>query len=308
MKKRQLKPYQGILFLALIIAAMIFVAGPMQYYWGMAGLAATELLFLAMSLLYVLLLKGDFKEVFPVKKVQAAPFFGTILMWVGTFLLTMVLTLVVMYLFPEQMMDTGNDLNEFFVTVPMLLMLFIGAVLPAVCEEAVHRGVIMNSLLPMKNKWVIILVVGILFGINHLSLWRFLPTAILGGAMGYIMYETRNILYTVLFHFLNNAFSLVVTELGPSADSAGALQGSQELILAHPQMILMSLGVYMMLASVGPFLLYTAAYLVRRGGDRTASYFPQKRKGLVLGLLIGFTGFLAIGGFFLIVGTVLYII
>ena len=41
-----------------------------------------------------------------------------------------------------------------------------------------HRGVILHSLKSLKREWLIVLVMGILFGLFHGSLWRFVPTAV----------------------------------------------------------------------------------------------------------------------------------
>ena len=49
---------------------------------------------------------------------------------------------------------------------------------------------------------------GIIFGLFHGSVWRFLPTAILGGVLTYIMLETENMFYPALFHFTNNFLPL----------------------------------------------------------------------------------------------------
>lgn len=301
-KKRQLRPWQGLLFFVLVMLVMYFVCSWMQYYWGMAGLAATELLLLCMAVLYVWILKADFKEVFPFRKLEAAPFFGTILVWIGGYLLIMVVSAVLMYLFPDAYFAVSEGLEEFMADTNPLAEFFITAFMAAVCEEAVTRGVIQTSFYPIKSKWAVILLVAVIFGIFHMDPIRFLPTVLLGGMMAYVVYETRNLFYGMLFHFVNNGFISIVSLFQTRSTDAGIA-----LLKEQPALMLISIGSYMMMACVAPFLMYTAAYLVRMGNARgeKVTYFPKKRKGLVLGLLIAATAILLVGGFCLMMGAIL---
>ena len=52
MKKRPLKPWHGVVFFIFIMAVFFLICVPMQMYWGMYGLAATEILILLLSLLF----------------------------------------------------------------------------------------------------------------------------------------------------------------------------------------------------------------------------------------------------------------
>lgn len=312
MEKRRLKPYHGIIFYVISILALMFPGALMQYYFGIPGLIGTELMYLALAVGYVLLLRGDLKEVFPFRKVRMAAVFGTLLLWIGTFLVVMVLTMILVAFFPEQMLSTSEGLNEAFSTMNVPVQLAVVAFLPAVCEEAVHRGVILNSFRPIKSKWIAIIGVGILFGVNHLDIWRLIPTAVLGIALTYVVYETDNLWYGVLLHFVNNGFATIASSgSDPGTVGEGALDGAAASmgLINSPQITVMSIGVYMLMASVTPFLIYTAAYLVRLGKEDAADvkYFPEKNKGWILGTLIGLTVCLLLGGFVLLFGSMISI-
>lgn len=308
-EKRILKPYHGIIFYVISIVALMFPGAMMQYYWGIPGLIATELMYLALSLLYVLILRGDFKKVFPIRKVKLVSIFGTILLWGGTFLVVMLCTMILVCFFPEQMMSTSEGLNEAFSSMSLGVQLLVVGLLPAICEESVHRGVIMNSFRPIRNKWIVIISVGVLFGINHLDIWRLVPTALLGIALTYVAYETDNILYSVLYHFINNGFSSVASSLSTSVSTSA--EGVTELVetgtemFSQPEYVFMVIGMYMIMACVAPFLIYTASYMVRLGKADASevTYFPKKNKEWVLGILIGLTAFLLLGGIALLVGS-----
>ena len=61
------KPWMGLLFFLVSLVALLFVGGMMQYYWGMLGMALTEIMILMFAIGGVLLSGQKFKEVFPFK-------------------------------------------------------------------------------------------------------------------------------------------------------------------------------------------------------------------------------------------------
>ena len=187
LQKKKLKPVHGILLFVLVMASYYTIIAWMQMKFGMYGLAMTELYLLLLSVGITVLCGADLAEVFPVRKPAWSKVFGTLLLWAGVYALVLPATMVIAWLFPRQMFGTGSALNDMIASVPLLLSVFITAVMPAVCEEAMHRGVILHSLKSLKREWLIVLVMGILFGLFHGSVWRFVPTALLGGALSWLM-------------------------------------------------------------------------------------------------------------------------
>ena len=191
--RRQLNPVYGIAAFIIIEIIFFVVFAPLQYYFGMLGLALTELGLLACTLLAVKLTGQSFREVFPLRRPKFGQVLGTLVLWGGCFLSTMLVTLVLMYFFPEGFLQASSDINSIFNTVPAPVQLLIVAVMPAVCEEAMHRGFIQHSFQSVRSDWVIILSMGLIFGIFHMDPYRFLPTAILGIGLSYVMQKTHNI-------------------------------------------------------------------------------------------------------------------
>ncbi len=54
---------------------------------------------------------------------------------------------------------------------------------------------------------------GYLLRAFHANPLRFLPTAILGAAMSYIMLETENMVYSSAFHMVNNLLPMLLQEM-----------------------------------------------------------------------------------------------
>jgi membrane protease YdiL (CAAX protease family) len=98
-----------------------------------------------------------------------------------------------------------ESMREFFNLVTDSLtapgVLFLGAVSPAICEEAAFRGIILSGFAGRLAKWQTVVIVGLLFGAFHLSIYRFLPTALLGMLITYAVIETGSILSGVIIHF-----------------------------------------------------------------------------------------------------------
>jgi len=271
-KFRALKPYQGIVLFVLVILMMLFVAAPIQMRYGMYGVAITELIVLAMAVIPAILLKADLREVFPIKKLSIRQIFGTLIMWIATFLGVTLVTLIIGYYFPEGLSEVSTGLNDVITSIPMGIAFFIVAIMPAICEEALTRGFIQATFHSFKSKWSIVLLVGVIFGIFHLDPFRFLPTAILGGAMAYIMIETKNILLPMFFHFFNNGLSTVVSFLMPA-------QGAVEAV-GNFHVPLASIGAYFIIGSAIPFMYLLGSILIHKKGEISDVSETRSKKGV----------------------------
>lgn len=292
--RRQLNPVYGIAAFIIIEIIFFVVFAPLQYYFGMLGLALTELGLLACTLLAVKLTGQSFREVFPLRRPKFGQVLGTLVLWGGCFLSTMLATLVLMYFFPEGFLQASSDINSIFNTVPAPVQLLIVAVMPAVCEEAMHRGFIQHSFQSVRSDWVIILSMGLIFGIFHMDPYRFLPTAILGIGLSYVMQKTHNIFLPALFHFVHNFIS-IAPSLGTSVETTAETIDISGLLTSRP-FILMSIGSYLMLGALAPILLLAGSHLLRKASGS----LPQRTEGRVIAaviLTLTLSGLMFIAGF-----------
>ena len=101
--------------------------------------------------------------------------------------------------------DVSNFWN-FFGTI------FYIALIPAICEELIFRGIITNG---FKKYGTVIAVVlsAVLFALVHQNLQQLLYQLFLGGVMAYIAIKTGSIVYTMILHFFNNFVILFVAFL-----------------------------------------------------------------------------------------------
>lgn len=114
--------------------------------------------------------------------------------------------------------DMAAELTTFITsfdsTGQFILGFFVIAVLPAIGEEIVFRGLIQNEFYTLsKNIHVAIWVSAILFSAIHLQFYGFVPRLLLGALFGYLYYWSGNLLVPILAHFINNGFTVMMLYL-----------------------------------------------------------------------------------------------
>jgi sodium transport system permease protein len=98
--------------------------------------------------------------------------------------------------------------------LPLWQILFFLAILPGVCEELAFRGVLLHGLSRHLRPVPLALVVGLIFGLFHVSLFRILPTAYLGVVLASVTLLTGSVLPAIAWHALSNATALVPARMG----------------------------------------------------------------------------------------------
>ena len=256
----RLRPWMGFVLFGVLMAFFIFVCAPLQQNLGIPGLIITELAFLAMAVIYCLIRKVKIREVFPVKKVKVREIIGCILLVLGIFPVSLMLVAITAIIFPASAAEAG-ELNTFiFGSLNFPLALLIVALLPAICEEAIHRGAILSNFRGMKHDWMIVLIMGLLFGINHMSVLRFLTTMTLGMFLSYVVVKKNNIILSMLMHFTNNAISVCITYLLGQGNTVSTSTATINYTSV--------LGTYMMIGFASPILITLGLMLVYPEGHK----------------------------------------
>ena len=86
-------------------------------------------------------------------------------------------------------------------------------------EEWLCRGMVLRGLLGNKVKpvWAIV-ISAVFFAFIHLNPWQAVPAFLLGCLFGYVYYKTGSLKLTMLMHFANNTFSLVMSNIDAFKD------------------------------------------------------------------------------------------
>ena len=84
------------------------------------------------------------------------------------------------------------------------------ALIPAICEELIFRGLIFKGL-KQHGKFFSIGLSALMFAIFHMSYQQLAYPILFGLLLGVIMYYENNILYTITVHFINNFLSITLS-------------------------------------------------------------------------------------------------
>lgn len=99
----------------------------------------------------------------------------------------------------------------------MPFALFIFALMPAVVEELIFRGILLNKLrlTSQNNIHFSVIVSALLFTAFHTQAWNILPILGMGVVLGYVYVYTKDIRYSMMVHFLYNGIQIVLMYLAP---------------------------------------------------------------------------------------------
>ena len=110
--------------------------------------------------------------------------------------------------------ESAEKLTEMFLsadnTGEFLINFLMIAILPAIGEELLFRGILQRYLIEwLKNKHIGVLITSILFSALHLQFFGFIPRLLLGIFFGYLLLWSRNLWLPILAHFINNGVAVI---------------------------------------------------------------------------------------------------
>lgn len=316
-EKKQLRLWQGLLVIILAGLEVFVFSGFLPQWLGMGRSLIGELILLGTAVGAVAVFHGNFRSVFPIHKPKLTEVMGTLLIYLGASQAISVVTMIEMYIAPEMVTETSIGLSSMFTSSSMIVAIIVVGIAPAICEEAVFRGVFFNSIWNQTHgKWIPILVTAAVFGLFHGSIIRFFPTFLLGIVLGYLVYETNNMFYNVMFHAINNIIPVLVLYgmqfLMQLTARALGMNGSGMwnfvMDTATSQVSQLSpafMGIYMIDGGVGLAILYLGNHVLHLGREGyPKELFPkEKRKQqfiwLALALALAVTG-----GMMIVAGTI----
>ncbi len=101
-----------------------------------------------------------------------------------------------------------GELLQGLADVPFALRLFLLAISPAVCEELFFRGALLSGLRRDLSAASCLAWEAVLFGAAHSSIYRFVPTGLLGMLLTAIVLRGRSLVPAMLLHAAYNALLL----------------------------------------------------------------------------------------------------
>jgi sodium transport system permease protein len=230
-----LEPWHGLLTFLVVLVLLYYVGSGAQERDLRWGLVVTEVLIvLAISLVAIRLTGVGLAEGLGLRAPTKGSVLGALVIGLGAAVAALPVTTWINELLPpppefEDAMRTIAKQLEPDSPWDFVLVLALVSVLPAVCEEALHRGLLMRSFLRRWGPAAAITVSGLLFGVFHLSPYRFVWTGLLGLLLGWLAWRSRSIVTSVVAHATVNGSAILLEYsprlqaiLGLDADSIGA--------------------------------------------------------------------------------------
>ncbi|MBL7795721.1 MAG: CPBP family intramembrane metalloprotease [Saprospiraceae bacterium] len=113
-------------------------------------------------------------------------------------------------LLEEQTTDTIKGLLQMDNGLELLANLTLIALLPAIGEELVFRGVVQQQLQRrIASPWLAIVLASAIFSFIHFQFEGFLPRMLLGILLGWLYWRSQNLWVPAAAHFVNNATQVV---------------------------------------------------------------------------------------------------
>ena len=168
----------------------------------------------------------------------------------------------------------------------LLPAILVIAVLPAIFEELLFRGIILNNIEGEVGSVRTIFLVGFLFSLYHGSVEQTIYQFICGCLFALLAVRSRSITPVVLIHFINNAIILVLY-------SFGALDASGNLIISQGGNIAIMVTSAICLAGAVVWLILDRKIkfgLVKGEGGRVKVFFLFGLAGIVVTALTWILG------------------
>ncbi len=167
-------------------------------------------LFLGASLLMILRYRLNVREALALRSVKPAVWLGVLLVIpagaltaAGLFKLASLLIPV-----PERMLEEfARQLMP--ADLPLWLLLIYMVLVPGICEEISFRGTLLYGLHRRLRPGMLVITVGLIFGLFHVAIFRIVPTAFLGMSLTAIALLTGSIFPGMVAHAGNNALALL---------------------------------------------------------------------------------------------------
>jgi sodium transport system permease protein len=214
--KGGLTPINTLFFVALLVVVVFYGSVPLMLavtkeQVGRA-IAASELgFFLLPALLWALLLRVPLKDAFALRLPSRRGLLGTLLLGAGGWAVGLAVGSVLSRF--QGAVDYSEQLGELLGKngpLSLFAAVLLVAVLPALCEEACFRGVVLTGLSRSGSRGLAVVGSALAFGLFHVNPYHVAAAATLGLVLGYAAYESRSLLPGVLLHFVNNGLQMVL--------------------------------------------------------------------------------------------------
>lgn len=208
---RQTEQYKGIRRANLCFLSCILFEVAGIFTMPFFGTVGAQMTIYFMTFLFALFLAGKHKKelAIPIEKPKAKLVIFTAGLTVCGIPVAMLLNALA-GLFSTSGADTVEDVAKY----PLWLALTAFAIIPAVVEEYVFRGVVIGEYLKIETR-AAVLISSIFFALLHFSLGSVLYGFFFGCIFALVRIATGNLTYTVVMHLIFNSVNVLLSYASP---------------------------------------------------------------------------------------------
>lgn len=138
--------------------------------------------------------------------------------------------------------DTSH-LEKVVEQTPLVTTLLGIALMPAVAEELVFRGVFVRALALRFSAGMAVLLSALAFGVYHLLPAQMISTFLLGLVLAFLTLRAHSAIPAMLAHFLNNAIAILVSR--DEIDGAGDWMADNPIAMLSMCSVLLGTGLWL---------------------------------------------------------------
>ena len=211
--------YSGLIYLIIMT---LFVVIKILSYFGLLDFNGSDyifkilvqigFMFLLPIFLYSKIMKKNLKQTFHnfgFRKVSLTTVWVAIILGICMFVLVNYFSSLWTTILDLLGFKFSSGTQNYSVLNFFLSILFVG-VLPAICEETTHRGLVLNGIKKNGNIRAIILT-GLLFGLMHFNIVQFGYAFLVGMLLCLITLVSHSIYPAMIMHFMNNFLSVFLS-------------------------------------------------------------------------------------------------
>jgi len=237
-----------VIFLGYQLALGIYLGNALSDYIYEIVIC-NQVIILGSVLIYCLIKRINIRETFRFNNPGLVPLLIITLLALPATLAAGMFNTIVVYLLqfigevPSAGIPVPQNLKELLVGI-----LIIG-VLPGICEEMLHRGLLLRAY-EKRGSYKAVVFVAILFGMFHFDITNLFGPILLGLIIGYYVIRTNSIFAGIYAHFLNNTISEIIQYIARQPQPETLTVSTPELISS------IALGTVCLVISAGLLVLF----------------------------------------------------
>lgn len=243
------------LYLSLAII-FIFLGSYVQHRDFYSGIFITEYIIVLLPVIVLgIFTKVDMKRALRLNKIKLSTLWKTLLLSFALLPIIAASNLLVITILSYFGKVIIPDIPLAKTSGEFLLMFFLVAISPGLCEEMLFRGLIMNAFESHFNKKIGVIAAAILFGLFHFNVQNILGPIILGIVFGYLVQVTNSILTSILLHTFNNGIAVIASYLASRSTIVNeAAQLSAQELYNNPSILIAQTLIFVVFAAGGAIL------------------------------------------------------